>query len=472
MKKYKFIALFLVFYLIPGSIFPVLAAERLSTNKRFSLAAKDVSSFENSFIQNLRLIQKKQELQFLEDQANFKTRGGGLELISASNPLLQPAALNASATLIYNWISENQKASPLGLVASYPNDAALTNQAFTYDQALSGLLLLQQADTVTAKKIFDFYNSQWDGSGFWTVYNTQSVNGSKVEYDKIMGPNAWIALFALKYYSKTGDANGLDLATKVGKWIKNLPHRDGGSAMGSNAFWSTKYSVENNLNYYAVLKILAVKAAIQSDRQLFVSERNGVKNWLKTQAYDAVTGLFKRGAYGDNVQAIDTNTWAILVIGTTSLKNDFGIDVNNLVSKTEATFSVQSNGSFGHDTLTAKGFDFSDYVNASTIGRSGLKWVEGTNHFITAYKHLERYYSRPATLDTVKAAYYHNRAVYFANQNVNNRISDNNRVSYYYTDQAGAQVYADNPYWRAASGSSVAASAWVYYSIYGLNPFI
>ncbi len=394
----------------------------------------------------------------LEETQNAETR-------RASTPTQDAAAITS-------WVVKNQATSPLGLVASFPNDPALVDQAFTYDQALSGIVLLKQGNTSDAQKIFNFYNSQWDGNGYWTVYNTQSVGGTKIEYDRLAGPNAWIALFSLQYYAKTGNSNGLTLATKIGKWMQSLPHQNGGIAMGAGGtFWGNIFSTENNLDYYAVLKILSVKATLQSDRLAFSNELAGVTSWLKYQAYDPVSGLFRRGA-GDSIKSLDTNSWAILAIGVDNLKKDFGVSADDLVAKTESNFAVQNDGSFGQNILTAKGFDFSDAVNASAIGRGGMKWVEGTNQMIDLYKALASYYSQAKTLDTTKVTLYQSRATYFAGLNSNNAILESGSLSYVYADLSGAQVFSDNPYWKTAAGSSVSSTAWVYFSLYGFNPFI
>ncbi len=460
MKTLRFVSFFLASSLafLPTFSLAASAKGEFHSEDRFAAAGRPVSSFKESYIQNLRSIQEKNHLQFLQEELNSRARHGRSQTV---DPKAKP---------IYLGINENQKASPLGLVASYPDDPTLANQAFTYDQALAGILMLKQGDQQGAKKIFDFYNSQWDGDGFWTVYNTQSIEGAKVENEKIMGPSAWIALFALQYHSKTGDAKGLDLATKIGKWISGLPHRDGGAAMASGGFFSSIFSVENNLSSYAILKILSSKAATKIDRQFFSSELQGVTSWLKTQAYDSAAGLFKRGAYGDPLKSLDTNSWAILVIGPSNLKKDFGIDVDTLVSNIESTFAVQPDGSFGQDALTAKGFDFSDSANAAFIGRPGLSWVEGTNHMVDVYKKLASYFSKGAARDDSKSAYYATRADHFAGQNSNNSISRNGTLSYSYADTAGAKMFLDNGNSRTASGPSVASSAWVYFSNYGFNP--
>jgi subtilisin family serine protease len=476
----RLLALALVFFFEIGQVQVFASSSRFDEREEFSnIPGRGLASFENSFIQNTRLVQFKNEIQFLEDEnaerrsSTQKTEVSSQETSADPEPLeVDAAQYDSNATAIARWFSATQADSPLGLVESYPGDSSITHQAFTYDQALAGILMLKQGDFSKAKKIFNFYNANWDSNGFWTVYNTQSAGGAKVEYEKILGPNAWIALFALHYASATGNTSGITLATKVAKWIKSLPHRDGGLAMGaSGTFWADKFSVENNLDAYAIFKLLSTKASSASDRQLFSNEMNAVKSWLKVKAYDSAAGLFKRGGYGDTVKAFDSNAWAVLALGVDTLKKDFGIDANALISKTESTFGVQQNGAFGGNALTAKGFDFSDASNAGAIGRTGVKWVEGTNHMILAYEALQNYYTQPQVFNDSKVSFYSNRADYFLNKNSDNELSENGGLAYTYVDKNGVQVFSDNPYWKTAKGSSVSSSAWAYFSLAHLNPF-
>ncbi len=463
---------------------PVWAyAEPRRASERELGQGQDAGTFQDTFLRKTRLLQQKHELAALQEEteANTRRQGGSPqtsdpapaspneEITESDIVLVEAAALDPDATLIYNWTQQIQATSPLGLVVSYPEDPALANQAFTYDQALAGILFLKEGDAASAGKIFNFYNSLWNGTGFWTVYNSQDINGSKVEYSKIMGSNAWVALFALQYHSYTKDWRALVLATNIAKWIKALPRRDGGVAMGgAGTFWADKFSVENNLDYYAVTKLLSTRAATGTDKALFSNEKTAIKNWIKNQGYDSSTGLFRRGAYGDTVKALDTNSWAILALGVDAIKQDFGIDPVALIQRIENIFVVQSDGSFGGDALHAKGFDFSDSINASGAGRLGLKWVEGTAQVIDVYKLLANYYS---TRNSTKASYYRARASYFTGLNENDAVRGTGTLGYLYTDQAGAQVFSDNLWWRTASGLSAASSAWVYFSTYSFNPF-
>lgn len=386
--------------------------------------------------------------------------------------LASPPPPTGPANPATDWIKANQQASPYGLLESYPEDAGAEHQGFTYDEAVAGMLLLKQGDLGGAKQILNFFKSRWQGSGFLTVYNTQDPNGNAVENDRILGPTAWVGLFALQDYASTKDGASLDLALKIGKWALTLPRMDGGVAMGAaGTFWADKFSVENNLDAYALFNSLAKRAVSAADRTLFAAEAAKVKSWLLTSGYNAQAGVFRRGGYLDgNVNALDVNSWAVLVLGPETLKNDFGIDPDALLAKTEQMLAVQANGSFGGNVLTAKGFDFSGADNAAAIGRLGVKWVEGTNHMILAYKMMANYHAERN--DFAKVDYYSERANYFSLQNFRSLApTTGEEEGYYYTDSPGAKVFSDNPFWFASKGPSVAATAWVYFARTDYNPF-
>ncbi len=460
-------------------------------NRQYDPGAQTTQNLQDSFLKATRLLQKKQELQILSEQPvdirRVDTQQPKIPYAqdTSSHPSIMSPVFpiqTAVSYAAYQWISDNQAQSPLGLVESYPQDGNI-NQGFTYDQALAGMTLLSQGDSAGAKKIFDFYNSQWDGTGFWTVYNTQSVNGSKVEFAKIMGPNAWMGLFCLSYYRETGDTNALDLAVNIGHWISSLPHSAGGVAMGAdipgNPNWGQIYSIENNLDYYAFLNLLVTKAPLQTDRDLFKTEFTNLKQWFQATTYDAASGLFKRGPstnINDMTLSLDTNTWAISAIGIDGLKTLMNFNdqqLSDFVGRIESNFAVQSDGSYGGNVLTAKGFDFAGALNAQLIqnqgiSRAGIKWVEGTNQMILVYEQLAVYYQTVVHNDTL-AASYKARADYFTGLNSANLTPDGK--SYFYTDSPGTRVFWDSPFWNATPGAAVPSTAWVYFSINGFNPF-
>jgi len=231
--------------------------------------------------------------------------------------ILEVSAQQSAAIVL--WFDQNQNRGTSGLIASYQENPEFiyhtdihgvlqkadwakiyaNTQAFTYDQALAGIVFLKQGKMDAAKKIFDFYYSQWQEerenfSGFWTVYSADPsppLRWKKYEWRKGMGENVWMALFCLQYEKAVTDAtektNSLDLAIAIGKWVSTLNHHEEGAVAmspfnsSSETDFSKIYSVENNLDYYALLKALSVKAPA-ADLEYFTKEFSNLKNWLKT----------------------------------------------------------------------------------------------------------------------------------------------------------------------------------------------
>lgn len=460
---------------------------------------------------------KSYRQKFIDDSAFFarqdamRRQSTAENLVDSKNLTAQESVLFQQATpeeanQVYLWFHSNQQTSPLGLIVSYPDDTGFiyhegiqqewakiyaNTQSYTYDQALAGITMLKHGDTAGAKKIFDFYYSQWQAesahfTGFWTTYNVDpTFQWKRYEWRKGMGESAWVALFSLQYYSAEPEAaekqKALELATQIAKWIGTLPNTNGAVAMspdtpGGAPNFGTIYSVENNFDYYSLLKTLSTEAAAQEDRQSFTAHLNALKNWLKTEAYDPSSGSFKRGGQLDTatdvfswdpVKSLDVHSWAISAIGISTLINDFGIDMDNFLTTIHQTFAVQNDGSFGGAVFQAKGFDFSDGSNAGAIGRSGMKWVEGTNQMILAYEMLADFYHR----DQVKTAYYQSLADYFSGRNAENAIEVNGGLSYVYADLVGVQIYEGTPNWKTSPGPAAPSAAWVYFSLNGINPF-
>lgn len=420
-----------------------------SQRTQYILGHRDISFFQKIFSDGFKNLDKK--------------------FVDTSNQKISVTSEQTGA--IYRWFIQNQKNSPLGLVASYPDEPGLDDQAFTYDQALAGLVFLRQGDIESAGKIFRFFYEEWKGEGFWTVYNTRNREGGRIEYMRIMGPNAWIGLFSVHYYKKTNDPRALELATEIAFWIRSLPHRDGGVAMGDGDVWKSAYSVENNLNYYALLQSLFTEVRRKDDQDALVEELLALKKWFRHQAYNRPRGLFSRGIYPDTAQALDSNSWALLVFGVTNLKRDFEIDANFLIDRIENYFAVQNGGDFGQNVLNARGFDFSDANNAGLCQRPGMKWIEGTNQMVLVYKMMRDYYRDKGPSGKSKANYYKARYDHFFNRNGDDAVWQGGTLGFSYTDAPGTQIWSDNPDWRSSQGPSVAASAWVYFALSGINPF-
>lgn len=420
-------------------------------------------------------------------------------------PLIQNAAA------IQNGFSQNQAAHLTGLIVSHPDDTSFVyhegiaaewakiysnTQAYTYDQAAAAMTLLKSGDFTGAKKIFDFYYNEWQAAGnafdgFWTVYNVDPAFAWKrYEWRKGAGENIWLALFCLQYESAAADpaekAKALGLATAIGQWVsQGVPHTQGAIAMGQdnpsgNPNFGRIFSVENNVDYYALLRALSQHAGSAQDRNLFASELSNLRAWLKNEAYDTASGLFKRGGslnggtfIWDGLKSLDVNSWAISALGAETLATDFGIDIAAFAVRIATAFAVSDSGAFGQTIWKAKGFDFSDSVNAGLIGRTGVKWVEGTNQMIVVYRLLADYYRQMGRLGVDKMLYYESLADYFSSRNPENALvsAGGSELGYTLADAPGAQIYYGTSNWRVSSGRAVSSAAWVYFSLEWFNPF-
>ena len=452
--------------------------------------------------------QTKEQGGMMPASALVEGQSKAVNLIAGKNAIYTPPASIQEALKTHAWLSELQSQTNTGLVASHPEDTGFiyhegivadwaviygNTQAYTYDQAITGRVMLDAGNAAGAKKIFDFYYSEYakEGNsfaGFYTAYNVDSEFWwKKYEWRKGMGESAWIGLFALQYSEKSADtaekAKGAALATAIGKWIRTLPHTGGAAAMGAGDPSGQPdrgriYSVENNLDYYALLRNLSVSSLVgDNDRKEFADEKEKLKNWLKDSAFDANAGIFRSGAMQNSqtgaldwgaTKSLDVNSWAVSSIGVSELFFDFGIDARALLDNAGALFAVQEDGSFGGNLRTAIGFDFSDKQNALMIGRKGMSWVEGTNQMALAYNLLADFYEKAGD---VKGSAYRNLADYFQSTNAaNRRVTSSGSAAYSYATDT-AQIFFITPEWRASRGKAVASSAWVYFSKINLNPF-
>lgn len=414
----------------------------------------------------------------------------------------EPPPASQTAVKVAAWFAANTGSTPSGLAVSHPDDPNFVyhngivaewakipanTQAYSYDQALAGMTLLDGGQAAAAKRIFDFFHVEWQKegtafNGFYTVYNVDpAIHWKRYEWRKGMGENAWIALFALRYHAAAADpaekAKALGLAKAVASWIGTLPHKDGIAAMSpaSDAQFGRVYSAENNLDYYALLDGLAARSS-GTERDGYLARAKGVKDWFRLRAYDPVKGLFRRGGKTDAagnftwdlVGSLDIQSWAIAAFGPQVLAVEFGVDPDGLLRRTESAFAVSPSGVFGGDPAAAKGFDFSDAANAVAIGRPGMKWVEGTAQMILAYRLAADFYRAS---NAVLAARHDAMAAHFTARNAENAIQSHWGLTYPYADLPGIQIYAGTGNWKTFPGQAAPSAGWVYLAERSINPF-
>ncbi|MDD5584756.1 MAG: hypothetical protein PHV55_06855, partial [Candidatus Omnitrophica bacterium] len=183
----------------------------------------------------------------------------------------------------------HQRNEVTGLFCSFINtsDELLVGQASTYDQALVGLALLKFREYYQAKQILRFFKSRWSPQGLCNFYDTSS-GGCGVETTVHLGPNAWIALFALHYAQETGDDSFYSFARDIGLWAADLKHYRGALCMGPvqdwGGNWDEAVSLENNIVAYAMFRSLYAQEKDEKIKNVFAREMQGIRKFIKEAA--------------------------------------------------------------------------------------------------------------------------------------------------------------------------------------------
>ncbi|MBN1823952.1 MAG: hypothetical protein JW803_06520 [Endomicrobiales bacterium] len=388
----------------------------------------------------------------------------------------------------------------------YGRGGALDCQSFTYDSAVAAMAYMLAGKFDKAAKILrayqkEFYREKEGGVGLYNSYRTD-IRGSSgalaagIDGNRIhIGPVMWVAVAAIQYTAITGDTEFFSFIVDTVKWAQHLEHftfldgERGGASMGFGwgPDWSRVFSTENNVDYYAVLKMLkkivgesgneqvkGILARSGLDERDIDAEMEAVERWLREIAYDSDEKRFNCG-YNENgldtIKALDTVSWTIASLGPDKLV-ELGVDPYSLMDFAEKYFSVTN----GIKDKTVNGFDFTDYSGR----KSSLKmvWIEGTAFHTVAYQVMSDYAAR--TGNKAKAKEYLNKAVKFSDEI--EKVSEavkivDNALPYTTKCPAEKQVMYTFAYeWEVPRGSkgqwvaSVSSTVWRYYAILGFNP--
>ncbi|MEK6567533.1 MAG: hypothetical protein AABZ27_02185, partial [Candidatus Omnitrophota bacterium] len=368
----------------------------------------------------------------------------------------------ASFERMYQWVKLHQNPRT-GLIISFEGDGGLSDQAFTYDQALSVIAFSYFKDYEPAKKILDFYLSRPEQkSGFYNGYYVST--GEACEFTVHSGPNLWLGIAVLQYARLTQDSSYLPLAKNIARWIMKMQNEDSGKGLrgGPNTLW---YSTEHNLDGFAFFNMLY---KITQDDSYRDSGLN-ILSWLKTNAYDNLDIPIKRGK-GDATIATDTYAWSIASLGPQRLI-DLGMDPEAIMQfaqdncGVEVEFQRPDNGS-----VLVKGFDF---ARARHIARGGVISAEWTAQMALSYKLLSRYFA--AKDDIEKELIYKNKAEEYLEELSKMIISSPSRTG----QGQGCLPYASSDFvdtghgWTTPKGEntgSLSATIYAILAYYGFNP--
>ncbi|RKY30231.1 MAG: hypothetical protein DRP68_06360, partial [Candidatus Omnitrophota bacterium] len=199
------------------------------------------------------------------------------------------------------WISHQK--GKAGLYRSHPQDEAIKNWGFTYDQTLVAIELIKEGKQREARELLDrILDLAKHPTGlFYTAYDVNT--GDIREYKVHIGPNVWIAWALAHYIEKYDDRDEVylkeieNIANNILKFQKtNFGIRKGPGLEG--------VSTEHMLDSYALFDYLAKKTGNES----YIEKRDGTWTWLYIFGYDKDGERFYRGEE-DSTIATDVHSW-------------------------------------------------------------------------------------------------------------------------------------------------------------------
>ncbi len=296
-----------------------------------------------------------------------------------------PAEINWPAERLIGSITLTQDPHT-GLPVSFPDssDGLLKNIAFTYDVALSALVLSHAGDWKQARSALAFYEAvplpTPDAFYFNTAYHAQ-LGVPKLEYRVHGGPIFWMAIAMLRYAQATGDYALRNKAVELLDWARrHLPHIDGGVVMSQRDEWKDILSTENNWVYYAALRVAIEMMPNGSQREAFREEAKNVRAWLTRLGNNRG---FRVPSTFDPVQALDVYTHPLLIGPAAQMEEEGFASEDDLakwavehIANLEARFRVS-----GTDL-----YDYTDAAECQAVGRYRAGWLEGTEQVVVAYQ--------------------------------------------------------------------------------------
>lgn len=305
----------------------------------------------------------------------------------------------------------------------YPDKLGILDyQAFTYDLSLVCMVYCLSGQFDKAERILrvlekNFLIEKNGNKGLLNSYLITDFAGTidedalvmGIDGDRIhVGPNMWIALSALHYNAITETNTFLPFVLEIARWAYEMPHfafadgSRGAVCMGSGwgPDWSTVYSTENIVDYYAVLQWL--EEIYRKDSPLLEKifrqknftadkisdEKQCLEKWLVSVGFNPEYQSFNCGYNEqgiDRTKALDTVSWGIAALGPARLEK-WGIDPFKMVEFAEKNFHVRQRIA----EVEIEGFDFTteEYKDPN---RMPVIWWEGTGQMILMYQVMAEY---------------------------------------------------------------------------------
>ncbi|MFH0877540.1 MAG: PilZ domain-containing protein [Candidatus Omnitrophota bacterium] len=365
---------------------------------------------------------------------------------------------------LYHWLLAHQNKAT-GLVTSYEGDSDIQDWAFTYDQALAIITFVANGDADNARKILDFYARAPKSAAGAFVNAYDAATGEIVEYTTHVGPNIWLGLAALQYTHRTGDGRYMDLAHRVAVWLATIRDSEGGLRGGKEFSW---YSTEHNLDAFAFYRMLYQISGQES----YQAQAQKTLEWLKQNAYSALSQPVVKRGKGDATIATDTYAWSLTAVGPRRLAA-IGMDPDGIIdfALEHCSVSVTYRRPDG-TTLDVRGFDF---AKAQHLARGGVISCEWSAQMIMALGIMVDYHRQQG--NEAKASAYGRMADDYASELSKMIITSDSAVGQgdFCLPYASAEMADTGHGWRTPKGNktgSVAATAYAILAIKGYNPLV
>jgi hypothetical protein len=380
---------------------------------------------------------------------------------------------------IYQYLKSQQNIQT-GLVNSFLNtsDEMLFDQASTYDQSLAAITFLLNKDEKAASRILDFFSNHWNGIGFSNFYHTKRGEVG-LEATIHLGPNAWIALAALRYDAMTGTKKYYPLARKITVWMAGLPHdKTGGIAMGPSADWGadwrTVFSAENNIDAYVVFQAMAKLSTNDDDKNFFLEQAKGIKAFLKKEIFS----LKPRIPVGPDTKSMASDVFAfsLLAFSAQELRDDFLFAPEDMFQALDQNFLVETDDIFGYDFtdfLTKTAFERRPMISMEWSAMVALSYLKIGQECRKLYSVNNDQASKDEADVYVKKA---NKILEHLDQKA--MVFGASTLAYPYATKAWEQVFPFATWWRTPQrgdqgrlAGSLSGTCWRVFAEEQFNPF-
>lgn len=362
---------------------------------------------------------------------------------------------------MYHWVKIHQNPRT-GLISSFEGDWQLSEQAFTYDQALAVIAFSYFKDYELAEKILDFYLSRAKRKeAFYNGY--YSSTGEVSEFTIHSGPNLWLGIAVLQYTNLSKRDKYLPIAKDIARWIIRLKNEDAtkGIRGGPSVEW---FSTEHNLDGFAFFNMFYEI----TEESLYRKTSEEIIGWLNAHAYDRLDVPIRRGK-GDSTIATDTYAWSVASLGVERLRG-LGMNPEDILKFAEDNCSATVEYALANgESISVKGFDFAKQRH---LPRGGVVSCEWTAQMALSYKILARYFSK---VDKAKEQLYNTIAEEYLCELTKMIISSPSPTG----QGQGCLPYASSDFvdtghgWMTPKGKntgSVSATIYTIFAYYGFNP--